>query len=154
TGLFDELIGASAINGENIPAVLDALKRRMNEGPQYFPEDMTTDQPERFIACELIREKLLLYLDDEVPHGVAVEIERYEERADLTKISALIYTEKKSHKGIIIGKDGKKLKGVGKSARLELEALLGTRVFLELWVKVKDRWRDSDLMLNALGYKD
>jgi GTP-binding protein Era len=154
TGLFDELIGTSAISGENVPVVLDALKRRMKEGPQYFPETMATDHPERFIACEIIREKLLMYLEDEVPHGVAVEIERYEEGAELTKISALIYTEKKSHKGIIIGKDGKKLKGVGKSARTEIESLLGTKVFLQLWVKVKDRWRDSDYMLNTLGYKE
>ncbi|MDR2157525.1 MAG: GTPase Era [Clostridiales Family XIII bacterium] len=154
TGLFEELIGTCAISGGNVPAVREALKRRMKEGPQYFPADMVTDHPERFIACEIIREKLLMYLDDEVPHGVAVEIEKYEEGSKLTGISALIYTEKKSHKSIIIGKDGKKLKGVGKSARLELEALLGTKVFLELWVKVKDRWRDSDHMLNVLGYKE
>ena len=120
----------------------------------YFPEDMVTDHPERFIVSEIIREKLLLYLQDEVPHGVAVEIETYKETPRLTKIGAVIYCERKSHKGIIIGKDGRKLKGVGKSARKEIEALLGTKVFLELWVKIKENWRDSDFALSNFGYKE
>lgn len=95
-----------------------------------------------------------MYLRDEVPHGVAVEIEKFEEGDKLTKISAVIYCEKKSHKGMIIGKSGRKLKGIGKSAREEIEALLGTKVFLELWVKVKENWRDSDIALSNFGYKE
>ena len=119
-----------------------------------FPDDMITEHPERFIVSEIIREKILLYLQDEVPHGVAVEIEQYKEERSLTRISAVIYCEKKSHKGMIIGKGGRKLKGIGKSARQEIEALLGTKVFLELWVKVKENWRDSDIALSNFGYKD
>ena len=103
---------------------------------------------------EIIREKALEFLDEEVPHGVAVEIESYKELENLTKISAVIYCEKKSHKGIIIGKQGRKLKGIGKSAREDIEALVGTKVFLQLWVKVKENWRDSDFMLSNFGYKD
>jgi GTP-binding protein Era len=154
TGLFEDIVGTDALHGEGVDRVLAALKARMGEGPRYFPADMVTDHPERFIVAEIIREKLLHYLHDEVPHGTAVEIEKYEETPKLTRISATIYTERKSHKGIIIGKDGRKLKGVGKSAREEIERLLGAKVFLELWVKVKDNWRDSDLMLKTLGYKD
>ncbi|MDR0852273.1 MAG: GTPase Era [Clostridiales Family XIII bacterium] len=154
TGLFKMIIGTSAVSGENVPVLIRELKKYLAEGPQYFPADMITDHPERFLVKEIIREKLLHYLHDEVPHGVAVEIETYEETPKITKISALIYTERKSHKAIIIGKDGHKLKGIGKSAREEIELLLGTKVFLELWVKVRDNWRDSDLMLHSLGYKD
>jgi GTP-binding protein Era len=113
---------------------------------------MITDHPERFIVSEIIREKALLFLNDEVPHGIAVEIEQYEELPDITRINAAIYCERKSHKGIIIGAQGKKLKGIGKSARLEIEALLGTKVYLELWVKVKENWRDSDFALSNFGY--
>ena len=120
----------------------------------YFPADMITDHPERFIVSEIIREKILHYLNDEVPHGVAVEIESYREEEDITRIGAVIYCEKKSHKGIIIGSGGKKLKGIGKSARLEIEGLLGCKVFLELWVKVKENWRDSDFALSNFGYRD
>jgi GTP-binding protein Era len=116
--------------------------------------DIVTDRPERFIVCEIIREKALHYLREEVPHGVAVEIEKYDETGDVTRISAIIYTEKKSHKGIIIGKGGRKLKGIGKSAREDIEKLTGAKVFLELWVKVREGWRDSDFMLGSLGYKD
>ena len=120
----------------------------------YFPGDMITDYPERFLVSEVIREKMLHYLNEEVPHGVAVEIESYKETPKLTRIGAVIYCERKSHKGIIIGKQGKKLKGIGKAARLELEALLGTKVFLELFVKVKENWRDSDFDLANFGYKE
>lgn len=154
TGLFDQIIGTSAAKGENIQDVIDAVSTYMEEGPMYFPEDMVTDHPERFIVSEIIREKLLLYLQDEVPHGVAIEIETYKETPKITKIGAVIYCERKSHKGIIIGKQGRKLKGVGKSAREEIEALLGTKVFLELWVKVKENWRDSDFALSNFGYKE
>lgn len=151
---FQKVLGISAKEGTHTDNLLKELKPLMKKGPRYFPEDMITDHPERFIVTEIIREKLLLYLEQEVPHGVAVEIENYEEKPNITKISAVIYTEKKSHKGIIIGKEGRKLKGIGKSSREEIEALLGTKVHLELWVKVKEKWRDSDFMLNSLGYKD
>lgn len=152
--IFDDIFGISALEGKNIDALLKRLSDFLEEGPMYFPEDMVTDHPERFIVSEIIREKILLYLQDEVPHGVAVEIEQYKEEENITRIGAVIYCERKSHKGIIIGKQGKKLKGIGKSARLEIEALLGTKVFLELWVKVKENWRDSDFALSNFGYKD
>lgn len=153
-GVFDDVLGTSALEGKNVKTLLSRIEEFLEEGPMYFPEDMITDHPERFIVSEIIREKLLLYLQDEVPHGVAVEIESYAEEKNLTKIGAVIYCERKSHKGIIIGKEGKKLKGIGKSARLEIEALLGTKVFLELWVKVKENWRDSDFALSNFGYKE
>ena len=143
--LFDAIVGTNAKTGQNVDELLA-------EGPMFFPEDMITDNPMRFLASEIIREKALLYLNDEVPHGVAVEIERFEEQPGITNISAVIYCEKDSHKGIIIGRDGKKLKGIGKSARLEIEAFLGTKVFLELFVKVKKNWRQSDVMLGNFGY--
>lgn len=154
TGMFTKIIGTSASQGKNVNDVIAAAEAFLEEGPMYFPEDMVTDHPERFIVSEIIREKLLLYLKDEVPHGVAVEIESYKESPKITKIGAVIYCEKKSHKGIIIGKDGRKLKGVGKSARAEIEALLGTKVFLQTWVKVKENWRDSDFALSNFGYKE
>ena len=153
-GIFDYVTGVSALNDTNVPELLAKLESMMEEGPMYFPEDMVTDHPYRFIVSEIIREKTLLYLNDEVPHGVAVEIESYQESDRLTKIGAVIYCEKKSHKGIIIGKQGKKLKGIGKSAREEIEALVGTKVFLELWVKVKENWRDNDIAITNFGYKD
>ena len=152
-GIFDKIIGISALQGDNVGILVEELKAYVCEGPQYFPDGMVTDLPERFLACEIVREKMLSYLHDEVPHGVAVEIEAYEEKPNLTKISAVILTEKKTHKGIIIGKDGHTLKGIGKSARMEIEALLGVRVFLELWVKVRENWRDDARALSSLGYK-
>lgn len=154
TGIFEEIIGTCAVQSKNVKDVIVAAERFLPQGPMYFPEDMVTDHPERFIVSEIIREKLLLYLKDEVPHGVAIEIESYKETPKITKIGAVIYCEKKSHKGIIIGKDGRKLKGVGKSAREEIEALLGAKVFLQMWVKVKENWRDSDFALSNFGYKD
>ena len=153
-GIFDDVFGTSALEGRNVDKLLARIEDFLEEGPMFFPEDMVTDHPERFIVSEIIREKLLLYLEDEVPHGVAVEIESYSEEPEITRIGAVIYCERKSHKGIIIGKQGKKLKGVGKAARLEIEALLGTKVFLELWVKIKENWRDSDLALSNFGYRD
>ena len=152
--IFDDIFGISAKENKNVDEVLRELKLKLPEGPQYFPADMVTDHPERFIVSEIIREKMLMYLNDEVPHGVAIEIESFEEGKDLTRIGAVIYCEKKSHKGIIIGKGGRKLKGIGKSAREEIEALLGTKVFLETWVKIKENWRDSDFALSNFGYRD
>ena len=153
-GIFEEIIGVSAKEGKNVQSVIKAVSEFMEEGPMFFPDDMVTEHPERFIVSEIRREKILMYLQDEVPHGVAVEIERYKEESEITRISAVIYCEKKSHKGMIIGKGGRKLKGIGKSAREEIEALLGTKVFLEMWVKVKENWRDSDIALSNFGYKD
>jgi len=150
--LFADIIGVSALSGKNVDFLLEKIEALMNEGPMYFPADMVTDHPERFIVSEIIREKVLLYLDEEIPHGVAIELESYKEEPTITRIGAVIYCEKKSHKGIIIGKEGKKLKGIGKSARIEIEALLGTKVFLEIWVKVKENWRDSDFALSSFGY--
>ncbi|MDO4544784.1 MAG: GTPase Era [Bacillota bacterium] len=153
-GIFEDILGISAKEGTNVQDLIKCVAEFMEEGPMYFPEDMITENPERFIVSEIIREKILMYLQEEVPHGVAVEIERYKEEKDITRISAVIYCEKKSHKGMIIGKGGRKLKGIGKSAREEMEALLGTKVFLEMWVKVKENWRDSDIALSNFGYKD
>ena len=153
-GVFDGIFGTSALEGPNVKELLEKIEGYLEEGPMYFPEDMVTDHPERFIVSEIIREKVLNYLEEEVPHGVAIEIESYEEKPNITNIGAVIYCEKKSHKGIIIGKQGKKLKGIGKSARMEIEALLGTKVYLELWVKVKENWRDSDFALSNFGYKE
>ncbi len=153
-GIFEDIMGISAKEGTNVERLVERASEFMEEGPMYFPDDMITEQPERFIVSEIIREKILMYLRDEVPHGVAVEIESYSEEETITKIGAVIYCEKKTHKGIIIGKGGRKLKGIGKSAREEIERLLGTKVFLELWVKVRENWRDSEAALSSFGYKD
>lgn len=153
-GIFEGVYGTSALEGKNVDDLVTGIEAHLEEGPMFFPEDMVTDHPERFIVSEIIREKVLHYLDDEVPHGVAIEIESYKEEPNITRIGAVIYCERKSHKGIIIGKGGKKLKGIGKSARLEIEALLGCKVYLEIWVKVKENWRDSDFALSNFGYKD
>lgn len=157
--VFDDIMGVSALEGSNVEDLINRLEDFLEEGPMYFPEDMITDHPERFIVSEIIREKMLMYLNDEVPHGVAVEIESFRETTDkqgneLAEIGAVIYCERKSHKGIIIGKEGKKLKGIGKASRIELEGILGCKVMLELWVKVKENWRDSDFALSNFGYKN
>lgn len=153
-GIFDRIYGISAINGTHVDELIDAVASFMDEGPMFFPADMITDHPEKFIVSEIIREKLMMYLDEEVPHGIAVEIENFRECERVTEIDACIYCERRSHKGIIIGRQGKKLKGVGKAARLEIEALLGTKVFLQLWVKVKENWRDSDAAISVFGYSE
>jgi len=152
-GIFDFIVGTNALEGRNVDVLLDRLCEKAEEGPMYFPPEMITDFPERFLVSEIIREKLLNFLDDEVPHGTAVEIESYSEEPKITKISAVIYCERQSHKGIIIGQGGRKIKGVGKAARLEIEALLGTKVFLELFVKVKENWRDNAVAIANFGYK-
>ena len=157
TGLFEDIYGVSALKGDNVEEIKDRLAGLLKEGPMYYPDDIVTDDPVRFIASEIIREKLMGYLDDEVPHGVFVEIEEYKEPerpGRATEISAVIYCEKKSHKGIIIGKGGAKLKGVGKAARMEIEDLIGGKVFLSLFVKVKEGWRDSERTIRNWGYKD
>ena len=157
TGLFEDIYGVSALRGDNVEMLRDRLAGCMKEGPMYYPDDIATEDPVRFIVSEIIREKLMNYLDDEVPHGVFVEIESFVEPEDphaAVEISAVIYCEKKSHKGIIIGKGGSKLKGVGKAARLEIEDLLGRKVFLSMFVKVKEGWRDSERTIRSWGYKD
>ncbi len=153
--IFEEIIPISAIHGSNIKELVYAIKKLLPEGPQYFPEDMITDQPERLIISEIIREKALHFLDQEVPHGIAVDIDliRPRENQDVIDINATIYCERNSHKGIIIGKGGRKLKGIGKSARNDIEKLLGSKVFLELWVKVNKNWRENERMLKTFGYK-
>ncbi len=155
TKLFKNIIAVSALEGANLDNLINLIVRYLPEGPKYFPEHMITDQPERLIAAELIREKILRYTEQEIPHGVAVEINLMERRGnqDIVDISATIYCEKKSHKGIIIGKSGRKLKGIGKSARKDIEKLLGSKVYLELWVKIKEGWRNKDSMLRNLGYE-
>lgn len=152
---FKEIIPISAIKGDNLGAIIDSIKKVLPEGPKYFPEDMLTDQPEKLITAELIREKVLELLTDEVPHGVGVEVISFKERQgkDIIDIQANIYCEKETHKGILIGKEGRMLKNIGSMSRIEIERLLGTKVFLELWVKVKPDWRNNDHMLKTLGYK-
>lgn len=154
--VFKEIIPTSAIKGSNIDSLIKVIKRNLNEGPKYFPDYMVTDQPERVLVSELIREKVLHYTNDEVPHGVAIEIEKMKERKgkDLIDISAVIYCERNSHKGIIIGKQGKKLKGIGKSAREEIEFLLGTKVNLQIWVKIKENWRNLPNYISDFGLKE
>lgn len=152
--MFQKVIPISALKGDNIDLLLKELADILPEGPMYFDADSITDHPERFVVAEIIREKALMYLHEEVPHGIAVEIELFEERKSLTKITASIICERSAHKKIIIGKGGKKIKGIGKAAREEIEALLGTKVFLELWVKVRENWRNNDNILLNLGYKD
>ncbi len=154
--MFDEIVPISALKGKNIDRLLKVIERYLEEGPQYFPEYMITDQPERVLISELIREKVLHYVHDEIPHGVAVEIERMRKREDkdIIDISAVIYCERDSHKGIIIGKNGRKLKGIGKSAREEIELLLGSQINLQIWVKVKENWRNLQSFINNFGYTD
>ncbi|MCK8058110.1 MULTISPECIES: GTPase Era [unclassified Fusibacter] len=149
-----EVYGISALHKSNVDGLMKAVVNTLNEGPMFFPNDMVTDQPERAIVSEIIREKLLLYLEDEIPHGVAVSIESFKERKGkpLVDIQATIICEKKSHKGIIIGKQGRKLKGIGKSSREDIEKLLGTKVYLELWVKIKEGWRNDSSQLKNYGY--
>jgi len=153
--MFEDIIPISAINGENINLYINALKKLLPEGPQYFPDDMITDQPERFIISEIIREKALENLSEEVPHGIFVEIERISEREDrnLIDVSAVIYCEKESHKGIIIGKNGRMLKTIGKNARLDIEKLLGSQINLQIWVKVEKNWREKESKVRYFGYK-
>ncbi|MCR2044943.1 GTPase Era [Anaerosalibacter massiliensis] len=153
--IFKEVLPISAMNGTNIDEYLTTIKSILPEGPQYFPEDMITDQPEKFIISELIREKTLYYLHEEIPHGIFVGIDSMKEREDkeIIDVYATIYCEKTSHKGMIIGKNGRKLKGIGKSARIDIEKLLGSQVNLQLWVKVEKNWRDKENKIKYFGYE-
>ena len=151
---FDAVIPISAKTGDGVDALLKEVARYAEEGPQLFPDDMTSDQPEKQIAAELIREKLLWCLDKEVPHGTAVEITRFTERDNgIVDVEATIFCEKASHKGIIIGKQGAMLKKISTMARQDFEKFMGTKVYLETWVKVKENWRDNLYQLRNFGYQ-
>ena len=152
---YDDIIPISAETGDGLDELKSLLVSYMPEGPRYFPDDLVTDQPERLLCGELIREKALLHLREEVPHGVGVEMMSMKKLSDeLMEIHATIYCERAAHKGIIIGKQGSMLKLIGSEARLDIEALLGMHVQLELWVKVREGWRDRLDDLRTLGYED
>jgi len=152
---IDEIVPVSAQNGENIQKLIQVITSKLPEGPKYFPDDMVIDQPERQIIAELVREKALQLLEQEVPHGIATEVISMRERdnRDLLDIDVNIYCEKSTHKGIIIGKQGRMLKEIGKRARLDIENLLGSKVNLQLWVKVRADWRNKSRELKDLGYQ-
>ena len=151
---FDAVVPMSAKSGKGVDILLDECKQYLSEGEWFFSEDMITDQPERKIAAEIIREKLLRSLDEEIPHGTAVTIEEWKEKRGVVSIRAEIYCEKASHKGIIIGKRGECIKNIGIKAREDIEKMLDTKVFLDLYVRVKENWRDSDFNINDFGLKD
>ena len=152
---FAEIIPISALQGNNVERLIDVIKNYMPEGPQYYPNDQVTDHPERFIIAELIREKVLHLTREEVPHSVAVIIEKIEKEDNGTiHIMAAIIVERNSQKGIVIGKQGAMLKEIGKRARMDIENLLGSKVFLELWVKVQKDWRDKATLLREFGYRE
>lgn len=150
---FSSIIPISAKTGDGVELLLKDIEEILEEGPQFYYEDMVTDQPEKQIAAEIIREKMLWLLDKEVPHGIAIEIEKMQELPQITKIYATIYCEKPTHKGIIIGKNGEMLKKIGQRARADIEEMLDKKVHLELWVRVKNDWRNSDRMIKNFGYE-
>src|SRR6185369_9047636 len=150
-GDFEEIIPMSALKGENVETVLGEIFKRLNEGPMFYPEDQISDQPERAIAAEMIREKLIVVTEEEMPYSTAVMIDRFEEGDRLHRIFASIFVERDSQKAIVIGKGGQKLKEIGTEARKELEAFFGRKIFLELHVKVKKNWRDDEETLRTLG---
>jgi len=152
---YDEIVPISALTGDGTELLKSVLVKALPEGPRYFPDDALTDQPERFICAEMIREKALHLLKDEVPHGIGIEVlgvERVSEK--LTEINATIYCERASHKGIIIGRQGTMLRQIGSEARQDIEKLLNTHVHLQLWVKVRPNWRNQPADLKTLGYTD
>lgn len=152
---FEAIIPISAKTGDGVDALLDTCKKYAIESPFLFPEDSTTDQPERQVMAEIIREKLLWCLDREIPHGTAVEITKFSERDNgIIDIDATIYCEKASHKGIIIGKHGDMLKKISTMARMDCEKFMGTQVFLTTWVKYKENWRDNDFLVRNFGYRE
>lgn len=155
-GDFTEILPLAAKTGMNVELLVDKIVEKLPYGPQYYPDDMVTDQPERLIIGEMVREKALHLTRDEVPHAVAVEVEEVTKRSnkDLVYVRAVIYVERDSQKGIIVGKNGSMLKKIGRLAREDIEKLLGTRIYLDLWVKVKDDWRNRDGCLKSLGYDE
>ena len=151
---FDAVIPMSAIKGKGVDVLLSEVDSFVSQGEWFFPEDAITDQPERVLVAETIREKILRTLEDEIPHGTAVVIEEFKESRELLKIRAEIFCEKTSHKSIIIGKNGATLKLIGSRAREDMERFFGIKVFLDLWVKVKENWRNSDVLLNNFGFRN
>ena len=152
---FDAIIPISAHSKNGLEELMTELRKYASEGPQLFPDGMTSDQPERLVMGELLREKLLLCLDKEIPHGTAIEITKFSERdSGVIDVDATIFCEKASHKGIIIGKRGDMLKKISTQARNDCEKFMGTKVYLTTWVKVKENWRDSDFLVRNFGYKD
>ena len=150
---FESVVPISGRSGDGIDLLLEEMEKFAVEGPKLFPEDMTTDQPERQIMAEIVREKLLLCLEKEIPHGTAVEVTRFSERDNgIIDLEVTIYCEKASHKGIIIGKQGAMLKKIGELARTDAEAFMGTKISLHTWVKVKENWRDSDFLIRNFGF--
>ncbi len=155
TGAFDAIIPISARKGDGVDVLLKECEKYAIESPFLFPDDVTTDQPERQVMAEIIREKILWNLEKEIPHGTAVEITTFTERENgIIDLDATIYCEKASHKGIIIGKGGEMLKKISSQARTDCEKFMGTKVYLTTWVKVKENWRDSDFMVRNFGYKE
>ncbi|OFO60033.1 GTPase Era [Peptoniphilus sp. HMSC075B08] len=152
--IFDDIIPISAMKNDGVDIYLESLKKYLKPGPMYYPEDMITDKNERFIVAEIIREKGLMYLNEEVPHGLAISIEKFKKREDknIYDIDANIYVERDSHKGILIGKGGSMLKRIGTEAREEAERLLDAKVNLQIWVKVEKNWRDRDNLVKRFGY--
>ena len=150
---FEEIIPVSAKTGSGIDVLVSCLRKHLKAGPKYFPDDMITDQPERLICAEIIREKALRHLRDEVPHGIGVEIMKIEKISDqLTEINATVYCEREAHKGIIIGKHGSMLQTIGTEARMDIEKLLDTHISLKLWIKIRPDWRNNISDLKNLGY--
>ena len=150
---FEAVIPLCAKSGKGVDIVLEECRKFLYDSDWFFPEDIATDQPEKQLACEIIREKLLRSLDEEIPHGTAVTIEEWTEKRDVVSIRAEIYCEKASHKGIIIGKHAATIKSIGIKAREDIEKMLDTRVFLDLYVRVKENWRDSEFNINDFGYR-
>ena len=151
---FTAVVPISAKNGKGVDEVIDEISKYSHESPWFFPDDIVTDQPERAMAAEIIREKMLRLLAEEIPHGVAVVVESFEESPKIIKIRAEIFCEKDSHKPIIIGKRGEMLKKIGTMAREDMESLFGMKVFLDLWVKVKENWRETNATIANFGFKD
>jgi len=151
---FLEIMPISALNADGVDQLLESVVNYLPQGPKYFPEDMITDQPEKFLAAEFIREKIFKLTHKEIPYKTAVVIEEFHEEPErnLVSISALVYVERKNHKGIMIGKGGEMLKQIGSEARADIQKLLGTKVFLEIWVKVKDKWTDRENLITEFGY--
>ncbi len=153
---FDAVVPISAKNRDGTEELMRTLEKYAAPGPKLFPEDMVTDQPERQVCAEIVREKLLYCLDKEIPHGTAVVVTRFSEReeTEIIDLDVTIYCEKDSHKGMIIGKNGEMLKKIGSMARTDIEKFMGTKVYLQTWVKVKDNWRDNENLIRNFGYKD
>jgi len=153
-GIFDDIVPVCAIKKRNVGELVKTIKKYLVYSAKFFPDDMTTDQSNKVMISEIIREKILNYTNQEIPHGTAVEVVRILDKQDknMIEISIIIYCERDSHKKIIIGKNGRKLKGIGKAARVELEEIFGCKVFLETWVKVKENWRDNVNYIREFGY--